>query len=153
MICGTVKACKQDLDSNSIGCRSNNSILDICLYDIEFPDGEVILLTANMIAQAMYAQCDVDRNEYLYLSALLTYDIHKDSIVISLDDQKAIHDSREDLCCTTLCWHMCYQWKDGSTDLLEIAKYTMGDDNKPSFNWWVLHMLTKRDPIIDLVKK
>ncbi len=60
---GIAKAHKQDLDGNPIGCRSDNPILDTWLYDVEFPNGEVTPLTANAIAQAMYAQCDIDGNE------------------------------------------------------------------------------------------
>ncbi len=69
MMHGTVKARKRDLDGNPIGCQSDNPILDTQLYDVEFPDGEVTPLTANAIAQAMYTQCDIDRNEY-YSSTL-----------------------------------------------------------------------------------
>ncbi len=62
-----VRACKQDLNGNPIGHQSDNPILDKQLYDIEFPNEEVNPLKANAITQAMYAQCDVDRNEYLLL--------------------------------------------------------------------------------------
>ncbi len=55
MVHGTVKVHKRDLVGNPIGCQSDNPILDTQLYDIEFPDGEVTLLTENVIAQAMYA--------------------------------------------------------------------------------------------------
>ncbi len=61
---------------------------------------------------------------------------------------------------------MCCQWKDGSTswenlaDLkephpIETAEYavTKGIDHKPAFNWWVPHVLKKRDRIISLVCK
>ncbi len=34
MMCGTIRACKRDLDGNSIGCQLENSILDTQLYDI-----------------------------------------------------------------------------------------------------------------------
>ena len=60
---------------------------------------------------------------------------------------------------------MCCQWKDGSTsweklsDLKEshpvlTAEYAaMTDiDRKPAFNWWVPHVLKKRDRIISMVK-
>ncbi len=47
MMCGMVQACKQDLDGNPIGHHLDNPILDTHLYDVGFPDGEVILLTAN----------------------------------------------------------------------------------------------------------
>ncbi len=61
---------------------------------------------------------------------------------------------------------MCCQWKDGSTswenlaDLkeshpLETTEYAMtqGIDHEPAFNWWVPHILKKRDRIISLVQK
>ncbi len=38
---GTVRAFKQGLDGNPIGCWSDSPILDMHLYDMEFPDGEV----------------------------------------------------------------------------------------------------------------
>ncbi len=56
----------------------DNPILDTQLYDIEFLDGEVTPLTANAIAQAMYAQCDIDSNKYLLLECFV--DIQKDHI-------------------------------------------------------------------------
>ena len=34
-----------------------------CLYEVEFPGGEITELAANIIAELMYAQCDIDRNE------------------------------------------------------------------------------------------
>ncbi len=71
MMCGTVKACKYDCGSNPVGCRLVNLILDMCLYDLEFPDGEVTLLIANVLAQALYAQCNVDGNQYLLLECFV----------------------------------------------------------------------------------
>ncbi len=54
---------------------------------MDFPDGEVMLLTANLIMQPMYAQCDVDRNKHILLECFI--DIQKDSTAKSLDEQKA----------------------------------------------------------------
>ncbi len=142
---GTVKACKQDLDGNPIGCQSDNPILDTHLYDMEFPDGKVAPLTTNMMAKAMYAQCDVDGNEYLLLECFI--DIQKDTTAISLDNQRAKHNGREYLQCNTLGWHVCCQWKDGSmswetlSDIIEsytlqIDEYVIaiGIDHEPGFN-------------------
>jgi len=66
----------------------------------------------------------------------------------------------------TIGWQICCQWKDGSTswenlsDLkeshpLETAEYavTIGIDQESAFNWWVPHVLKKRDQIISLVRK
>ncbi len=41
MMCGMVRAHKQELDDNPIGPQSDNPILNTCLYDMEFPDEEV----------------------------------------------------------------------------------------------------------------
>ncbi len=112
LMCGMVKARKWDLDGNPIGRWSDNPILDMRLYDMEFLDGEVTLLTANMIAQAMYAQCDINDNEYLLLECFV--DIQKDPTSISLDNQKAVQNNQEYLHCTTLGWHVCCQWMEVS---------------------------------------
>ncbi len=57
LMCGTVRAHKQDLDGNPIGFQSDNPFLDTQLYNVEFPNGEVTPLTANAIVQAMYYVC------------------------------------------------------------------------------------------------
>ncbi len=67
---------------------------------------------------------------------------------------------------STIGWQLCCQWKEGSSswvnlaDLkeshpIEVVKYAkiIGIDHEPAFNWWVPHILKKRDRIISLVKK
>ncbi len=49
----------------------NNPILAPCIYDVEFADDKVTALTANAIAQAMYAQCDPNWNDYILLDELI----------------------------------------------------------------------------------
>ncbi len=86
---------------------------------------------------------------------------------VKLSDQKIVHaDGKTYLKCSTVGWQLCCQWKDGSTswenlaDLkeshpIETAKYAkiLGIDHEPAFNWWVPHVLRKRDRIISLVRK
>ncbi len=57
---GIAKAHRHEQDGNAIGCQSENWILNMHLYDIEFQGGEVTPLTVHIIAQALYAQCDTD---------------------------------------------------------------------------------------------
>jgi hypothetical protein len=67
---------------------------------------------------------------------------------------------------TTKGWHLCIQWKDGTTtwerlaDMkesypVEVAEYAVGNkiSHEPAFCWWVPHMLKKRDRIIAAVNK
>ncbi len=82
---------------------------------MEFPDGDVTLLTTNAIVQAMYAQCGVDEAKHLLLECFV--DVQKDPTGISLDEQKAIHNDREYLQCTTMGWHVCCQWNDRSSHI------------------------------------
>ncbi len=81
MMHGNVRAHIWDCDGNPICHRSNNPIIDTHLYVIEFPSREVTLLTAHIIVQVMFAQCDVDGNKYLILKCFV--DVQKDSNVIS----------------------------------------------------------------------
>ena len=37
--------------------------LDTCLYEVEFPGGEITEVAANIMAESMYAHCDVNGNE------------------------------------------------------------------------------------------
>lgn len=54
---------------------------------MEFQDGEVMPLSANVSAQAMYTQCDIDRNEYLV-------DVKCDHAAITLEEQKSMHNGQ-----------------------------------------------------------
>ena len=56
---------KQDVDGNTIGRSNQNPILSTHLTELEFPGGEITELAANIIAELMYAKCDVNRNEHL----------------------------------------------------------------------------------------
>ena len=40
---------------------------ETCLYEVELPGDEITQLAAIIIAKSMYAQCNVDKNEYLLL--------------------------------------------------------------------------------------
>ena len=63
MVKGRVKSRKRDADGNPIGRADANPILDTRAYIVEFNDGDEAELNANLIAEAMYAQCDPDGNQ------------------------------------------------------------------------------------------
>ena len=161
---GKVVRRKRDAEGNPIGRANNNPILDTRQYEVQFADGEVTELTANAIAEAMFAQCDEDGNEYVLFDSFV--DFRRDGTALSLADQKVVVKGRPSLRRTTVGWLLCCQWKDGSTsweklsDLKEshpvqTAEYAVaqGIDHEPAFNWWVPHVLKKRDSIIAQVKR
>ena len=113
----------------------------------------------------MYSQCDPDGHEYILLDEIV--DHRRTDTAIKLADQKVMRaNGRTYLRRSTIGWQLCCQWKDGSSswvnlaDLkesypIEVAKYAkiLGIVHEPAFNWWVPHILKKRDHIISLVKK
>ena len=59
---GRVTQHKRDSNGNPIGRANDNPNLDTRDYIVEFEDGDVTELTANLIDESMYAQCDPDGN-------------------------------------------------------------------------------------------
>ncbi len=88
-MCCNVMAHNLDQHDNPISCRSHNPILDKCLNDEAFPDGDISPPIASVIKQAMNAQCNMDVNVYKLLECFV--DIQKDLPAAGLDKQKAIH--------------------------------------------------------------
>ncbi len=62
---------------------------------------------------SIYAQFNIDENEYLQLDCLI--DEQKDPTTISLDEQQAVYNGREHLKYTTQGWFICSQSNDGFT--------------------------------------
>ena len=55
---GRVTARKRDTNGNPKRRTNPNPILDTREYTVIFDDGDVTDLTANLIAESMYARCD-----------------------------------------------------------------------------------------------
>lgn len=162
---GRVIERKRDADGNPIGRAHNNPILDSRQYRVEFDDGEVTELAANVIAESMYAMCDDEGERILLLDSFV--DFRKSDTALTVADQKFV-DSRGTVQYkrSTRGWEICCQWKDGSTtweklkDLKECypvqaAEYAVAQelDHEPAFNYWVPHTLKQRNRIISLVKQ
>jgi hypothetical protein len=156
---------KRDVDGNIKGTANDNPISDTREYVVTIDDGDVTDLTANLIAESMYAQCDSDGNQYVLLDSIIDYQRHDTAIRLS-DQIVTRPNGRMYKRRNTIGWELCCQWKDGSmswerlADLkeshpLETAEFavTAGIDHKPAFNWWVPHTLKKRDRIISMMKR
>ncbi len=64
---------KKDKDSNPVGLANANPILDTREYTFTFDDGDETMLNANLIAEAMYVQCDPDGNQYVLLDSIIDH--------------------------------------------------------------------------------
>ena len=85
---GHVMARSRDANGNVMGRCHTNLILDTRRYQVVIAGGKVTELTTNDIAESMYAQCNLEGNEYLLLDALVDY--HRDNKAIYLSDQQTI---------------------------------------------------------------
>ena len=120
--------------------------------------------SANVIAENMYSQCDIDGNQYLLLDSII--DHRSDQSAVKDHDKYIIVNGRQYLRKTTVGWKLCVQWKDGSTswerlaDLkesnpIEVAEYSIAANihKEPAFAWWVPSILARRNQIIAAVNK
>jgi hypothetical protein len=162
MVSAKVRGRKRMLDGSVAGKANKNPILDTRTYEVEFPDGQVAEVSANVIAQNMYAMCDTEGNQYLLLSGIV--DHRKDQSALDREDVYIKHGSNRQLKMTTKGWKLCVEWKDSSTswerlaDLkesnpVELADYAVahGIDTEPAFAWWVPFTLKRRNRIIAAV--
>jgi hypothetical protein len=75
---GKVVRRKRELDGTVRGRANANPILDTKTYEIEFPDGRSDEYTANVIAENMYAQCDIEGRQYNLMEIIVDHrtDVH-----------------------------------------------------------------------------
>ena len=150
-------------DGNPTGVRYDSPILDTRSYEVEFPDGEINVYTANTIAENPYSSIDSEGRESLYLAEIL--DHKSDNCAIKKDDGFTTSNGRKIPRRTTKGWKLLYKWKDSTQSWVPLkdikesypaqvteSLVTNKIADKPAFNWWVRHVLRKRDRIIIKVK-
>ena len=93
-------------------------------------------------------------------------DYKKDATAVSMNNRYQIVKGRKYLRKTTKGWHMCVNWRDGTStwerlaDLkqsnsVEVAEFAIAMDitHQPAFAWWVPYTVKKRDMIISTVNR
>ena len=77
-------------------------------YIIKFDDGDQTELTANMIAESLYLQCDPNGNQYVLLEEIVDY--RRLTTAIKLSDQKNVcANGKTYLKRSTIGWQLCCQ--------------------------------------------
>jgi hypothetical protein len=110
---GKVVRRKRELDGTVRGRANANSMLDTRTYEIEFPDGLSDEYTANVIAENMYAQCDIEGRQYNLMEGIV--DHRTDGHAVEPSDMYIKHGSNKKVSKTTKGWHLCVELKDGTT--------------------------------------
>ena len=96
---GKVTHRKRDADGNLKGKAHRHAQCDTREYVVTFPDGAEAEYSANVIAENMYAQCDLDGNQYLLLKAIV--DSRTDSSAIPISGKYSTLNGKKFLVKTT----------------------------------------------------
>ena len=112
----------------------------------------------------MYAQCDIEGNQYRLLDHIV--DHRKDKNVVCKDNQDITVNVNSYKQKTTRGCQLCIEWKDKLTSWerlsdmkesypVEVAEYAeaVGISDEPAFSWWTAHVLKTRQRIIAAVNK
>ncbi|KAI2513325.1 Reverse transcriptase (RNA-dependent DNA polymerase) [Fragilaria crotonensis] len=132
--------------------------------EVEFINGHVEELTANIIAENLIAQVDDEGRRQMILEEILDHRTTSEAIPKSQGtyvNHYGVKRQKQ----TTRGWESLIQWKDGSTDLdalkdfkesypVKLALYAVehGIDDEPAFAWWVSYVLKKQKRILQKVK-
>jgi hypothetical protein len=139
-------------------------MLNTMIYEIEFDDGCSDDYTSNVIADNMYAQCDIEGRHYNLMEGIV--DHKTDGHAVEPADMYIKHGSNKQVRKTTNGWHLCVEYKDRTkiwerlVDLkesnpIEVDEYAVAKSllDAPHFVWWDPHVLKKRRSIIAAVTK
>ncbi len=74
---------KRDQDGNPVGHANDNPILDTRSNIVDFDDGNQTELTANIIAESLYSQCDPNGNQYVLLEEIVNHQCLPTAIKLS----------------------------------------------------------------------
>ena len=122
MVSGTVMSRVKDFVGQPIGKAHKNPFLDTRVYNVEFSDGENAELGANIIAECMYAQCNIKHNQYRLMDHIV--DQRKDNMVVCKDNQNVTVNGKSYKQKMTRGKQLCIEWKDKSTSLERLSDMT-----------------------------
>ena len=128
-------------------------------------DGHTESLSANLIAQNLYSQIDVEGTRHVLLDDKLDHR-RTDAAINKEDAFKTMSNGIKRRKQTTQGWQLLCQWRGSSTtwvalkDMkqlypIQLAEYAVANriNEEPAFAWWVTTFLKKRDRILAKVVK
>ena len=160
------KVTKRMKDANGIpiGTAHDNPLLDTRMYEVEYVDGEKAALSANHIAENLFAQVDDEGNRHVLMHEIIDHRTNGQEVKQQnafLTTKMATKRRRE----TTKGWELLVEWKDGSTtwvalkDMKEsfpvqVSEYAVASRiaMEPAFAWWTPTVLRRRNRIVAKVK-
>ena len=97
---------KRDSNGVPVGTTHKQPAMDTRVYEVRFPGGRTKELAANTMAEALYAQCDPDGNQYVLLDAVMDYRKDPD-VAVHRNDQVKIVNGKKVVSHSTFGWELC----------------------------------------------
>ena len=154
----------RDENGIPIGRANDNLMLDTRVFEVEYSDGYISTMSANAIAECMFAQVDQEGQRLLLLEEIIDHRSTRDAVTQAdayVNDSNGRRRRRQ----TTKGWELLMKWKDGSETWVplkdakesfpvQIAEYSVQAriQEEPAFAWWVPYVFKKRSQIISKVK-
>ena len=137
----------KDANGLPIGTVIENPVLDTRVYKVKYVDGHKASLTANAIAQNMFAQVNDEGNRHVLFDQIINHRCtalalkQAEAFIVTISGNR----QRQD---TTKGWDMIIQYKDGSTtgvalkDMKESYPFQVSEyavltriQEEPAFAW------------------
>ena len=153
-------------DANGIPIRAidGNPLLDTRMYEVEYLDGEHASLSANHIAETLFAQVDDEGNRQVLLKEIIDYRTnvqevkHQDAFIMTRTGTKRRSE-------TTKGWEILIEWKDGGLNWValkdvkesypvQLAEFAISNRivEEPAFVWCEPFVMKMRNCILAKVK-
>lgn len=154
----------RDADGNLLGTAHHNAMVDTRLYEVEYVDGNVETLAANVLAENILSQVDEEGHRQKIIDEIVDHRVLDDAIPKSKGTYLT-STGRERKVQTTRGWQLYVQFKDGSgawmalKDVkdsfpIELAEYgkSRGLLEEPALAWWAPHTLKKSARVLGKLK-
>ena len=83
------------------------------MYEIEYLDGTIEAISANIIAENLLSQVDEEGNRQLLMNEIIDHRTNDDALQIGNDYYRTSTGTKRRKV-TTRGWELCVEWKDGS---------------------------------------
>ena len=152
-------------DGEVAGSYDENPFLNTMIYEVEFPNGDIKEYAANIIAENMLTQVDLDGYSLTMMKGIIDFK-RDDAVAVPKSDMYVVTSrGQKKMRKTTVGWKLLVQWADDSESWIalkdmkeahpvELAEFAKAREiaDEPAFAWWVPYTMRKRDIILSKIK-
>ena len=154
-----------NFDLETIAAKLTFTSSNFTVIPVKFDDGNIEILSANIIAEIVLAQVDEEGHKQMLLQEIIDHRVDTSQAIPKEKGNYTNQHGVKTKIWTTKGWQLCIEWRDGSTDWIslkdikqsypvEAAVYARDNqiDEEPAFAWWVPYTLKKKNRILSKLK-